>query len=167
MKKNNLLFFVVSLILVAVITPGFAKAQQKDSAKIAAITKMVKNQDYTFKAQTVTPLSGRLRQLNSDYSLQVSKDVVISQLPYFGRAYSAPINSSDAGIQFTSKDFEYTITDKKKGGWDVAIKFKDAQGVQLMQLNIFNNGTSSLQVISTARQSISFNGYITESTKQK
>ncbi len=167
MKKYNLFLFAFSLLLASLMAPGLAQAQKKDSAKIAAMTALVKNQDYTFKAQTVTPLSGRLRQLTSDDNLQISKDAVVAQLPYFGRAYSAPINSSDAGIQFTSKDFEYTISDKKKGGWNVAIKFKDAKDIQLMQLSIFNNGSASLQVISNNRQSISFSGYITESSKKK
>ena len=166
MKKNNLLFAML-LLLAAIAAPRFSVAQNKDSLKAAATKDLIANQDYTFKAQTTTPLSGRLRQLTSDYSLQVSKDAIISQLPYFGRAYSAPINPSDGGIQFTSKDFEYTLTEKKKNGWNISIKFKDAKDVQQMQLSIFSNGTASLQVTSNNRQPISFNGYITASGKQK
>ena len=168
MKKNN--FFLVLMIglVAAVLVPQFSLAQnKKDSLKIAATKELITNQGYTFKAQSATPLSGRLRQLTSEYDLQVAKDAIISQLPYFGRAYSAPINPSDGGIQFTSKDFDYKLTDKKKGGWNVAIKFKDAKDVQQMQLSIFNNGTASLQVTSNNRQSISFNGYITASDKKK
>jgi hypothetical protein len=168
MKKHNFLLLLATCLLTAVLQPQFSVAQnKKDSVKIAKVTELIVNQHYTFKAQTTTPLSGRLRQLTSDYDLQVSKDVIISQLPYFGRAYSAPINPSDGGIQFTSKDFEYTLTDKKKGGWDVTIKFKDVKDVQQMQLSIFNNGTASLQVTSNNRQAISFSGYITSSGKQK
>ena len=168
MKKYSFPLFLTICFMSAILKPQFSVAQnKKDSVKMATITALIVNQDYTFKAQTTTPLSGRLRQLTSDYDLQVSKDVIISQLPYFGRAYSAPINPSDGGIQFTSKDFEYRLTGKKKGGWDIAIKFKDAGDVQQMQLSIFNNGTASLQVISNNRQAITFNGYITASTKQK
>ena len=168
MKKYSFPLVLAVCFMSAILKPQFSVAQnKKDSLKAAKIKELIINQDYTLKAQTTTPLSGRLRQLTSDYDLQVSKDVIISQLPYFGRAYSAPINPSDGGIQFTSKDFEYRLTDKKKGGWDVAIKFKDAGDVQQMQLSIFNNGTASLQVISNNRQAITFNGYITTSTKQK
>ena len=168
MKKHHFLLLLAAGLLAAVLQPQFSVAQnKKDSAKIAKITELIVSQHYAFKAQTATPLAGRLRQLTSEYDLQVSKDVIVSQLPYFGRAYSAPINPSDGGIQFTSKDFEYTLTDKKKGGWDVTIKFKDAKDVQQMQLSIFNNGTASLQVTSNNRQAISFNGYITSAGKQK
>jgi hypothetical protein len=167
MKKNNFILFLVTCLFAAAL-PQFSIAQnKKDSVKAAKINELIQNQDYTFKAQSTTPLAGRLRQLTSDYDLRVSKETIVSQLPYFGRAYSAPINPAEGGIQFTSKDFEYTVTDKKKGGWDILIKFKDAKDVQQMQLSIFNNGTASLQVISNNRQAISFNGYITSSAKQK
>ena len=168
MKSNHFFVLLTAFLLALFALPGSSAAQKnKDSVITAGIAALVANQDYTFKPQTVTPLSGRLRQLTSEYSLQVSKDAIVSQLPYFGRAYSAPIGSSDAGIQFTSKDFEYKITNKKKGGWDVNIKFKDTQDAKQMQLSIFDNGTASLQVISNNRQSISFSGYIISSGKPK
>ncbi|MFT3935406.1 MAG: DUF4251 domain-containing protein [Chitinophagaceae bacterium] len=168
MKKYSLLFFALALILLVVIVPQQSIAQsKKDSAKIAQIASLVDAQHYAFKAQSVTPMSGRLRQLTSDYDVQVAKDVIVSQLPYFGRAYSAPISSTDGGIQFTSKDFEYTTTPKKKGGWDVNIKFKDAGDAKQMQFTIFNNGSATLQVIGNNRQPISFNGYITSPARKK
>ena len=167
MKKYHFLL-LITCIAGALLQPSSLAAQnKKDSAKIAAIKEMVGNQHYTFKAQSVTPMSGRLRQLTSDYDLQVSKDAIVSQLPYFGRAYSAPMSPSDAGLQFTSKEFDYTVTNKKKGGWDIVIKYKDTRDVKQMQLSIFDNGTASLQAISNNRQPISYNGYITGPSKNK
>jgi len=168
MKRYPFLLLVLLGSVAIVLMPAISSAQsKKDSAKIAMVTALITAQHYTFKAQSVTPLSARMRQLTSDYDLQIAKDKIVSQLPYFGRAYSAPIGSSDAGIDFTSKDFEYSITNKKKGGWDVNIKFKDARDVKQMQLSIFNNGSSTLQVISNNRQSISYNGYITAPETKK
>ncbi len=166
MKKLRLPLALFGLLLAAMLQPGFSLAQsKKDSAKIATITALITSQHYTFKAQSVTPMSGRLRQLTSDYDLQVSKDVIVSHLPYFGRAYSATIGASDGGFQFTAKDFEYTVTNKKKGGWDVNIKYKDAGDTKQMQLGIYDNGSATLQVISNNRQPISFNGAVTAPAK--
>ena len=106
-------------------------------------------------------MSGRTRQLTSDYDVKVTKAQVVSYLPYFGRAYSAPIDPSQGGIQFTSKDFDYTTTPRKKGGWDIQLKPKDYRDVQQMSLSITEDGYASLQVTSTNRQLISFTGYIT------
>ncbi len=125
------------------------------------IAALVSSQNYVFTAQSAMPMSGPVRQLSSDYNLKVSKTSIISSLPYFGQAYVAPMDPTKGGIQFTSKDFEYTATPRKKGGWDVLIKPKDYKDVQQMSLNISEAGYTTLQVTSANRQSISFNGYIT------
>ena len=134
--------------------------QDKKDAKTAAIRNIVDSQNYVFKAQSAMPLSGPVRQLSSEYDCKVTKATITCYLPYFGRAYSAPIGSTQGGIQFTSKDFEYKATARKKGGWDIRIKPKDYRDVQQIYINISENGYGTLQVTSTNRQSISFNGYI-------
>ena len=157
---------IISALLLALLLPAGMMAQKKDSIKAAATREMVTNQQYTFKAQTASPLAGRLRQLTTDYDLKVSKEQIVAYLPYFGRAYSAPLDPSKGGIQFTSKDFDYKLTERKKGGWNVSIKTKDLAEAQQMELTIFSDGTASLQATSTNRQSISFNGYITTDKKK-
>ena len=142
-----------------------ARAQEKDKA---AITKqLVESQRYVFIPQSAMPLSGRVRQLTPDYSLKITKDTLDTYLPYFGRAYSAPIDATQGGIQFVTNSFEYTATPRKKSGWDISIKPKDNRDVQQMQLSISETGYASLQVISINRQAISFNGYITEIKERK
>ncbi|MDO6430720.1 DUF4251 domain-containing protein [Flavitalea sp. BT771] len=151
--------------------PGHMNAQDtkqdKKAAKAAAIKSLVDSQTFVFAAQTALPMSGRTRQLTSDYDLRVTKSSVISYLPYFGRAYQAPLDPSKGGIQFTSKDFEYTATPGKKGGWTILVKPRDYRDVQQMTLSISDDGYGTLQVISTNRQPISFNGYIRAPSKGK
>jgi hypothetical protein len=165
MKKYRFPAIIRILVLSILLVPVIAVAQNKDSMQAVDIKNMVASQHYTFKAQTASPLSGRLRQLTSDYDLQVSKEKIVAYLPYFGRSYSAPIDPSKGGIQFTSKDFDYRLTERKKGGWNVSIKTKDISEAQDMQLTIFSDGTASLQVNSANRQSISFQGYLTDKKK--
>lgn len=142
-------------------------AKDKKAAKQARIQNLVSAQQYVFKAQTMLPMGGRSRQLTTDYDVTIGKDTIVSYLPYFGRAYTAPINPSEGGIQFTSTNFSYNITEKKKGGWDVLIKPNDVAAVQQLSLSISQDGYASLQVTSTNRQPISFNGYITEKRRRK
>lgn len=134
--------------------------EEKKAANEAMIKNLVDSQTYKFVAQSAMPMSGRTRQLTSDYDLKITKTTVVSYLPYFGRAYTAPMDPTRSGIQFTSKDFDYTVTERTKGGWDVRIKPKDYRDVQQMSLSISTDGYASLQVTSTSRQMISFNGYI-------
>ena len=104
-------------------------------------------------------MRGRVVQLTSLYDLKVSGDSMIAQLPYFGRAYSAPINPSDNGINFTSVTFDYQVAFRKKR-WEISIKPKDAPNVNEMNLIIYSNGRASLQVTSNNRQPISFDGVL-------
>jgi hypothetical protein len=139
----------------------------KDNDKAAATKQLIEAKQYVFIAQSAMPLSGRVRQLTPDYDLKVKKDTIVSWLPYFGRAYSAPMDPTQGGIQFTSTSFQYTVTPRKKGGWDISIKPGDARDVQQMQLSVSETGYASLQVISVNRQAISFNGYITAIKEKK
>jgi hypothetical protein len=138
-------------------------AQKNNDLKKEAIEKMISSHNYVFKAQTVLP-TGAVpnRQLTSEYDLRVSKDTVISYLPYFGRAYTAPMDPAKGGIQFTSTNFEYKETKRKKGGWDILIKPHDTQDASQLLLNITETGYASLQVIGNNRQPISFSGYVEE-----
>lgn len=165
MKIRQQLFpaaFLLILLIAASRSDIYAQspAQDKKAQKEALIRNMVDSQNYVFVAQSALPMSGHTRQLTSDYDLRVSPTVVVSYLPYFGRAYTAPIDPSQGGIQFTSKDFDYTVTPKKNGGWEILIKPKDYRDVQRLSLSISAAGYASLQVTSTSRQMISFNGYI-------
>jgi hypothetical protein len=143
------------LLLVSII----AEAQDKNEPTTQQI---VESKNYIFKAESVNPPRGRVRQLTSDYDLVVTGDTVIAYLPYFGRAYSAPINPSEGGIKFTSADFEYTVEKKKKRSWEILIRPKDNRDVQELYLTIFDNNKASLRVNSLNRENISFNGYIIE-----
>jgi hypothetical protein len=121
---------------------------------------LIKKRNYVFRAQSANPTGGRTRQLTSEYDLRVKNDTIISFLPYFGRSFSAPIDPSRGGIDFTSTDFEYKEAEGKKGGWDINIKPKDAKDVQEMTLGVSENGYGTLTVRSNNRQSISFYGFI-------
>ncbi len=159
--KNPLFLFILAFISQSPLLYAQTGKADKQAEKAAMIKNLVDSQRYVFKAQSAMPMSGRTRQLTSDYDLKVTHDQVVSYLPYFGRAYSAPIDPNQGGIQFTSKDFDYTRTTGKKGGWDVQIKPKDYRDVQQLSLNISETGYATLQVTSTSRQPISFYGYIT------
>lgn len=150
------------LLLLGVCLSAVAGAQSQ-----ADIKALVDSQNYVFKAQTAMPLSGRVRNLTSDYDLKVTKGSVESYLPYFGQAYVAPIDPSKGGLEFTSKDFSYAVTPGKKEGWTVTIKPKDYKDVQQMILSISSAGYATLQVIPTNRQTISFNGVIVGPPKKK
>lgn len=145
-------------------------------------SKIVPEKNYVFVATTAIPtnsadISNVLSKMNgntaggsisltgSNYELKITPDSLIAYLPYYGRAYSAPIGNDDGGIKFTSTKFIYESIKTKKG-WQVTIAIKDTKENERLNLNIGENGYATLNVISNTKQSIAFNGYITE-RKQK
>jgi hypothetical protein len=159
-KLKNIYKLILPMIIVMAVLPAAVQAQDKKDNQ-EDIKSLVESKNYVFKAQTALPARGRTRPLNTDFDLRVSGDTLISYLPYFGRAYSAPINPSQGPLNFTSTEFDYKVTDRRKGGWDIVIMPKDVQDPRQMSLSVFDNGTASLTVTSNNRQPISFNGYIT------
>ena len=141
--------------------------QDTKNATANATTNLVNSKRYVFVAETVTPMGGGMRSLTSYYDFTVAGDTLISVLPYFGRSYSAPMSSSDAGINFKSTDFSYQIKEKEKGGWDIEIDPKGVASAKKMNLFISDNGYASLQVISNNRQPISFSGHIREISEKR
>jgi hypothetical protein len=152
---------------VAVITIS-ANAQtqtkkEKEAAKAAAVKEQVMTKRYTFIAQYAQPLRGGQKYLTTEYDLKIRPDSVIAELPYYGRVYmDVPLNPDEAGVNFTSTKFDYVISDRKKGGWSVVIELHDVKRNNKLRLDIFTNGTATLQALSNTRDMINFTGYIEE-----
>ena len=160
MNSSVLLKKFLFLVLAFVVTMAYA--QDKSST----IKAMLDKKTFVFKAQSALPTSMALRYLTGDnYSLSISGDSLVSHLPYFGRAYSAPTPGASAGFNFTSKDFDFTTKTRKKGGWEVVIKPNDVSDVREFSLIIMKSGDATLRALSDNRQMISYDGYLAETVK--
>jgi hypothetical protein len=148
---------LISILLIANLTHAQDKPTESD------IKALVDSKNFLFEAQSASPMRGRTVHLSPGNTLKVSADTVVSDLPYYGRAHSAPMNPSDAGIKFTSSDFTYDVKDRKKSGWDVTIKAKDGTRSHQIYLTISSNGSASIRLVSSDRDAISYNGYIQKS----
>lgn len=145
----------IALVLIIVATVFQLKAQ--DSTLKASLD----NKQFSFTPSTMMPLSGKSRQVTSGgYLLQLKRDTLTAYLPYMGKAYNAPINSSEAGINFTSTDFTYTVSEGKKNSYKVVIATKDRTYNSTFTLTVYDNGSAYLHASSSDKQSISYNGSV-------
>lgn len=137
---------------------NLAYAQKADES--VDFKALVEAKTFVFSARSASPMRARTIFLSPGYTIKVSPDTVISDMPFYGRMYSATMNPSDAGLKFTATDFTYTVKDRKKKGWDVAIKAKD--GVRTIQIffTITPNGSASARVLASDREAISYDGDI-------
>lgn len=155
--------FLLSAFLVSFLFSQCSSSKKVANVKLTSneIKNMVDSSQFVFVADRVTPLRGRTRFLTSYYDVVVKKDSLTSFLPFFGRAFQAPMDPTKGGIQFTSTNFTYNVTTKNSNDeWDVFIKPKDYTDVQQLYFNIFGNGTANLNVVNTHKDPISFSGHI-------
>lgn len=162
---SNSLLILAAILLTTYVTNGQVSKESKKQDKLAQIESLVQSKNYVFIAQTAFPMGGHAINLTSVYNVKLSGDTVVSDLPYYGRAYEAPMNPSEGGMNFTSTKFSYDVKARKKGGWDISISPGDTKDVRQMFLTISSEGYATLQVGSNNRQNISFNGYITSKNK--
>jgi Domain of unknown function (DUF4251) len=159
--------FTLVLLSMCLLLPGICYGQvldpetkiQNNNAKV-----LVDNKSFVFVATSVSPSGGRMRQLTSVYTLKVDTATLVCDLPYFGRVYQ-PAYGGDAGLNFTSMDFDYKTEARKKGGWVVQIKTKDLKNNFQLRLTILEDDNATLQVNGADRQSISYSGSIKASEK--
>jgi hypothetical protein len=134
------------------------------SAQHTDLSQSLHDREFTFHARTAQPARGQNIQLTSYYDLRIHGDSLVAYLPYYGRAYTAPIGNNEGGIQFTSTNFSIKTKDRRKGGWEIDILPK-GQDVREMILTVSENGYSNLSVTSSSRDFISFYGDVTVNKK--
>jgi hypothetical protein len=145
-------FKLLVLLFLAACSP---KPQSSENAQ--DVIRLIDEQNYQFVMEFVRPTGGRQRVITGNYTLRVSKDEVVADLPYIGRAYQAPIGT-DGGIRFKSKDFSYDVAVGKEDRRLITIKPRDVSDVQELMLTVFPGGRSDLRITSNNRQPISYSG---------
>lgn len=148
-------FFLI--LFVGTLSLKNAGAQETNSTILKSL---LTAKTFVFKAQSAWPLQGTVVQLTQGYDMKVMTDSINTYLPYFGRAYTAGYGTSEGGIHFTSKKFDYKLKEKSKGGWEITIRPSDAKDVTELTYSISINGYATLQVLSNNRQAISYYGVV-------
>lgn len=164
MKYNNKFTFIALIILLtSLISCGASQSAAEKAKKAKQIDEQIENLDFRFIANHAYPIGYPSIPLTSVYDVTVLPDTIKAYLPFFGRAYRAPMNSSEGGIKFESTDFESEVLKGKMyGEWHVTIKTKDTTRPYTFYFHLWNNGTARLDVKDPDRQSISFQGLIDE-----
>ena len=121
------------------------------------------------KVMNSLPTSSASQILNLDYgyTLEIKKDKITAQLPYFGRMYSPSYNTENNSYRFTTKDFTMNENEGRKGSVIFTILPKDEQNIRRIVLEVFKNGKAYLSIDSNDRQLITYDGYLMENQMEK
>jgi hypothetical protein len=166
----------------------FAAVQVQAQTNKETTQRIIDAQNYVFVATTALPMNssdvnaimnrlpgsnggGNINLTGSNYDVSVTKDSLVTYLPYYGRSFVARIGDREGGIKFKSKDFSYNKQERKKGGWTITMKPKDVRDSYnsnySLTFNITANGYGTLVVTSNNQQPITFNGYLAEPKPKK
>ena len=159
MKKtiNMILTVMGVLVLVACSSLTPAEKAERRAKRAQAVEQALAARHYRVSVNMMYPRRGKARTVSSDYGLEVKGDTLVSYLPYFGRAYNVPYGGGK-GLNFTETLTEYYSKKLSNGATQVLIKVKNEEDVYNFTLEIFDNGSTSIDLNSRERESINYSG---------
>ncbi len=166
-KKTITAIFVVTIGLLF-FGCGASQSATDKARQAQFLSEQIKSFNFEFIATYAYPQNFKPVYLSSSYDVKVSPDTVQAYLPYYGRAFSAPMDPSEGGIKFISTDFKYEIEKgRKAGNWIIKIITADTNRPFELNFNLWDNGSGSLNVQDRDRQNISFKGSVEAQKKPK
>lgn len=157
MKTKNHILVLLLALLVGLPTLSAQTKKEKKEQKKEAVKKLIVSENYKIDVRTALPMRGRSIPLTSPYSLEIKNDSVISYLPYFGRAYSIPYGGGN-GLNFKAPLKEYSMEMDKKGNAVIKFTARNTEDNYEYRAKVYSDGSASIDVNMTNRQSISFQG---------
>jgi hypothetical protein len=154
-------FFLMGLLVFSGMVFGQTETKQsKKEAMEAKVKKAVDSGRYELVVNQAHPLRGGMIALTSEYTLTFANDSLTVYLPYFGRAYSAPMNG-EGGIKFSETVSDRkTVFEKKKKRYTINCSVKAKEDTYRFAVSIWLNGSASINIVSNNRQSIDFSGEV-------
>lgn len=162
-KMTSQLGYTMRCILLLVALPVLLQAQTKAEEKAqaaAAVKERVEAKTYKIRVTQASTQRGRTVNLTSDYFIEVKRDTVRCDLPFFGRAFAGSPYGGEGGIQLQSTDFEYEVAPRKKGGWAVTIRPRADRDVRIINLYIGPDGYCTANFTLNSRSPMSFFGTV-------
>ncbi len=160
-KKIGLVIMLLGTMLVSCSTMTTAEREAKMAEQARYVAKVLGDRHYTIEVSMIYPRRFTPSASTSDWTLEVKGDSLVSYLPYFGVAHEA-ILGSDTGLNFTAPIESYTDEGFKKGRRTIRLKTSNDDDKLEYHLEVMDNGSATIDVISRKREGISFSGHIAE-----
>lgn len=151
-----------NLLVMAFVVAGFiTHAADNNAEKVRETKELIESGKFKFEARSLYSSAFGNRNISYGYELELKNDSAYSYLPFMGEAYSSDFNG-EGGIKFSEPMQNFTLEEKKKGGYIIKFKVDSDRENYKMYLDVSETGYASLRVISLYKEGISFNGIIDE-----
>lgn len=159
---KSLLIPVVALALIISGCKASSSTSEKKDARYEQMTALIEGGEFEYRVQSANPMGGRTVQITSSYTLEAKEGIYKAYLPYFGRAFSASYGGS-GGVEFEGEPTDLKITkDDKKRTITISFSIKDKDESYECKLVTGGGGNGNLTIASTKRQTISYQGMVSE-----
>ena len=151
---------IMFALLAIVILSGCATAEERAARaaeRAAKVKTALTERHYIIGIERMYPMKGGAKSVSSDYSVEVRNDSLFSYLPYIGRAYQIPYGGGK-GLNFSERIGSYQECQKKNGQRHIEISVKNDEGTYLYSIDVFDNGSSQIDVQARQRERISYSG---------
>ena len=158
MKKYQV--SIVMALLAAVLLGGCATSEERAAQKaeqVKKVTAALNKRQYKIAIARMYPMNGPSKTVTYGYSVEVKNDSLFSYLPYFGRAYNVPYGGGK-GLNFSAPIGSYQEEVAKNGKRRIEIGLTNEEDTYLYILEVFDNGSSTVSVMSRQREQISYSG---------
>lgn len=158
MKRLGLLMVILcAMALASCSSSKSAVRAAADAVTAEQVAYMLDKRLYKIDFSRAFPMSGPSFPLSYSYFISVIGDRVESFLPYFGIAYSLPMDGGE-GLRFTAPITGYTDTSGRNGKRVISFTARTPEDSYDFRLEVFPTGSSHLTVNSGKKQNISFSG---------
>jgi hypothetical protein len=93
--------------------------------------------------------------------IKFNPDLIDSDMPFFGRAYSRSGYGGPSGLTFKGNPSEFNV-EKTKKGYQVTAVVKGENDTYNLSLSVGSEGNASLTISSNSRSTMSYSGDISK-----
>lgn len=162
MKTRNILFAALFCFILGGVTAQdkTAKTQLPTKTDQSKMAILLNSKNFEFIANTMYPLGQPPKNLvGSSYSVTFSPEMIISNMPFYWRAYSAMISGKDKGMRFKGTPEDFTVSEMKKG-YEVKVTVKNDNNTYTILLTVSESGFASLSINTNNRDTLNYQGEV-------
>ena len=161
--KISLFLVLMSLIMTSAFPQEKSKKELKEEQKLEKqkqVETMVNDTVFVFVGKTALPTGMSSVNLSSNPNyMKFQPEMIESEMPFFGKAYSGIGYGGDTGVKFKGKPEEFTVVKKAKNYQIDAVVKGTADNFRI-SLSVGFEGSATLSIISNNRSTISYQGEI-------
>lgn len=158
---RNIVFIMFASVLLLSCATGQTASEKKAAARQlqSQIEDSINQRTIKVTVNFANPLRMPPRHLTTDYSIALRGDTVTSWLPYFGVAHRADIsNDTTSPLIFKEKAYDVKVVKGKRDAYDITFATRHHSESLEYRLSVFPNGNAMVNVTSSDRDVISFDG---------